>query len=109
MKRQFITAAAVAVAIAAAFPAAAADKLKIGFISTLSGPSAALGIDIRDGFNLAIKMNGGKLGTLPAEVIIADDQLNPDTGKQAVDRMLRRDRVDIVTGIIFARRDITTT
>jgi len=50
-----------------ALPAAAADKVKVGFVSTLSGPSSALGVDIRDGFLLAIKLNGGKLGGLPAE------------------------------------------
>ena len=94
---------AVGLAALASSPATlAADKIKVGYLSTLSGPNAQIGFDVRDGFNLAIKMNGGKLGTLPAEVIIADDQLNPDTGKQAVDRMLRRDRVDIVTGIIFS-------
>ncbi len=98
-----ISLASLAVGLAALAPAAlAADKIKVGYLSTLSGPNAQIGFDVRDGFNLAIKMNGGKLGTLPAEVIIADDQLNPDTGKQAVDRMLRRDRVDIVTGIIFS-------
>ncbi len=42
-------------------PAHAADKVKVGFVSTLSGPSSALGIDIRDGFLLAVKLNGGKL------------------------------------------------
>jgi branched-chain amino acid transport system substrate-binding protein len=40
-------------------PAHAADKVKVGFVSTLSGPSSALGIDIRDGFLLAVKLNGG--------------------------------------------------
>jgi hypothetical protein len=34
-------------------PTLAADKVKIGFVSTLSGPSAALGVDIRDAFMLA--------------------------------------------------------
>ncbi|TMI09014.1 MAG: ABC transporter substrate-binding protein, partial [Betaproteobacteria bacterium] len=48
--------------LALASGAQAADKVKVGFISTLSGPSAALGVDIRDGFQLAVKMNGGKLG-----------------------------------------------
>ena len=43
----------------------AADKVKVGFLSTLSGPGAGLGVDIRDGFNLAIKHQGGKLGGLP--------------------------------------------
>jgi len=46
-------------------PALAADKLKFGFTSTLSGPNSALGDDIRDAFNLALKMKGGKLGGLP--------------------------------------------
>ena len=55
-------------------PANAADKVKVGMLSTLSGPGAGLGIDIRDGFNLALKHSGGKLGGLPAEVIVADDQ-----------------------------------
>jgi branched-chain amino acid transport system substrate-binding protein len=94
-------AAAAAVAVLAQ-PAAAADKLKVGFITTLSGPSSALGLDIRDGFNLAVKLNGGKLGGLPAEVVIGDDQFNPDAGKQLADRMLKRDRVDLLTGIVFS-------
>ena len=102
MKRQFITAAAVAVAIAAAFPASAADKLKIGFISTLSGPSAALGIDIRDGFNLAIKLNGGKLGGLPVDLLVGDDQFKPEVAKQLAEKYVRLDKVDLLTGMVFS-------
>lgn len=79
----------------------AADRITVGFLSTLSGPSAALGIDIRDAFNLVVKRNGGKLGGLPVEVIVADDQMNPDVGKQHVEKLLKRDRVDFVTGIVF--------
>jgi len=80
----------------------AADRLKIGFVSTLSGPAAATGIDTRDGFNLAIKLNGGRLGDLPADVLIADDAVNPDMARTAVERMLRRDRVDFMTGMVFS-------
>ena len=80
----------------------AADKVKVGFISTLSGPGAAIGTDIRDGFNLALKTSGGKLGGLPAEVIVNDDQQNPDVGRQIVDKYLKRDHVDFVTGIVFS-------
>jgi branched-chain amino acid transport system substrate-binding protein len=87
---------------AAALAVQAADRVKVGFISTLSGPNAAIGGDIRDGFNLAVKLAGGKLGGLPAEVIIADDQLNPDTAKQHADRLVKRDRVDFVTGTVFS-------
>jgi branched-chain amino acid transport system substrate-binding protein len=94
--------AAALAALAIAMPAAAADKLKIGFISTLSGPNAAIGTDIRDGFNLAVKLAGGKLGGLPTDVQIVDDQLNPEVGKQAADRLIKRERVDILTGVVFS-------
>ncbi len=80
----------------------AADKVKIGFVSTLSGPSSALGIDIRDGFQLAVKLNGGKLGGLPAEVIVSDDQFKPDVARQLFERNVKRDKVDFMTGVVFS-------
>src|SRR5439155_19614331 len=83
-------------------PAGAADKVKVGFISTLSGPNAAIGGDIRDGFNLAIKPNGGKLGTLPAEVLVGDDQFKPENAKQLAERYLKLERVDFLTGGVFS-------
>ena len=95
-------AAALALLAAVSLPCAGADALKIGFMSTLSGPSAALGVDIRDGFNLALKHNGGKLGGLPVDLVIGDDAMNPDTGKQLVDKMLKKDHVQIMTGIVFS-------
>jgi branched-chain amino acid transport system substrate-binding protein len=99
MKRTLL---AFAATVPLALSVHAADKVKIGFISTLSGPNAAIGTDIRDGFNLAVKLAGGKLGGLPAEVIVADDQLNPDVAKQNADRLVKRDRVDFVTGTVFS-------
>ncbi len=80
----------------------AANKVKVGFLSTLSGPAAGLGTDIRDGFQLAMKHLGGKLGGLPAEVIIADDQQNPHVALQTTERFLKRDKVDFMTGIVFS-------
>ncbi len=82
--------------------AIAADKVKVGLLSTLSGPGAGLGVDIRDGFNLALKHSGGKLGGLPAEVIVADDQANPEGAKQTADRLVKRDKVDFMTGVVFS-------
>ena len=73
---------ALAALAALAFSAQAADAVKIGLLSTLSGPGAGLGIDIRDGFQLAVKQAGGKLGGLPAEVVVADDQQSPDVARQ---------------------------
>ncbi|HEX7381106.1 MAG TPA: ABC transporter substrate-binding protein [Nevskiaceae bacterium] len=82
--------------------ASAADSIKVGFLSTLSGPGAALGADIRDGFQLAVKHAGGKLGDLDTTVIVADDHQDPTTGRQAVDRLLKRDHVDVMTGMVFS-------
>jgi len=82
--------------------ASAADKVKIGFVSTLSGPSSALGVDIRDGFQLAVKLNGGKLGGLPAEVLVSDDQFKPDVARQLFERYVKRDKVDFMTGVVFS-------
>src|ERR1700704_2507683 len=86
----------------ATLPANAADKVKIGFVSTLSGPSSALGVDIRDGFLLAIKLAGGKLGGLPAEVLVSDDQFKPDVAKQLFEKNIKRDKVDFMTGVVFS-------
>jgi len=85
MKTRTMLCAALAL-LAAQQTTYAADKVKVGMLSTLSGPGAGLGVDIRDGFNLALKHQGGKLGGLPAEVITADDQQNPDVAKQTTDR-----------------------
>jgi len=82
--------------------AQSADKVKVGFVSTLSGPSAALGVDIRDGFQLAVKLNGGKLGGLPAEVLVSDDQFKPDVARQLFERNVKRDKVDFMTGVVFS-------
>lgn len=89
--------------------ALAADPVKVGFLSTLSGPAAGLGVDIRDGFQLAMKHLGGKLGGVPAEVIIADDQQNPNTAKQTTERFLKKDKVDFMTGIVFSNILLTVT
>jgi branched-chain amino acid transport system substrate-binding protein len=97
-----LAALALSLACASLTAAHAADSVKVGLLSTLSGPGAGLGIDIRDGFNLAIKHTGGKLGGLPAEVIVADDQQNPDTARQTAERMIKRDKVDFMTGIVFS-------
>jgi branched-chain amino acid transport system substrate-binding protein len=79
-----------------------ADKIRVGFISTLSGPSAALGVDIRDGFQLAVKLNGGKLGGLPAEVLLGDDQFKPEVGRQLAEKNVKLDKVNFLTGMVFS-------
>ncbi len=94
--------AALVTCLCLSVPAQAADKVKIGFLSTLSGPLAALGVEIQAGFNLALKKSGNKIGGLPVEVVLGDDQASPDVGKQLADRMLKRDKVDFMTGVVYS-------
>ncbi|MES2948488.1 MAG: ABC transporter substrate-binding protein [Pseudomonadota bacterium] len=97
------TLVATAVAVTAlSATAQTSEPVKIGLLSTLSGPGAGLGVDIRDGFQLAVKLGGGKLGGRAAEVVIADDQASPDVGRQTADRLIKRDKVDFLTGIVFS-------
>jgi branched-chain amino acid transport system substrate-binding protein len=81
--------------------ASAQDALKIGFVSTLTGPNSAIGRDLLDGFNLALKLQNGKLGGWPVQVITADDQQKPELGRQAVEKLIERDRVQLITGVVF--------
>jgi branched-chain amino acid transport system substrate-binding protein len=96
----FLTAAALAAL--GLTPAQAQDKLKIGLISTLSGPPAVLGGQLRNGFQLAVKTLGGKLGGREAEIIVADDELKPDVAVSKVKAFVERDKVDFVVGPIFS-------
>jgi branched-chain amino acid transport system substrate-binding protein len=87
---------------ALAAPAAAQDKVKIGLMVTLSGASAVLGQQARDGFQLALKDLGGKFGGREVEVVVADDELKPDVAVTKVKGLVERDKVDFVVGPIFS-------
>ncbi|MGA7488271.1 MAG: ABC transporter substrate-binding protein [Xanthobacteraceae bacterium] len=100
MKRLILLAAAAMVL--GGSPAQAQDKLKVGVIATLSGPAAVLGQQLRNGFNLAVKTLGGKLGGREVEVIIADDELKPDVAVTKVKALVDRDKVEFVVGPIFS-------
>src|SRR3954462_9191294 len=86
----------------AAGHAFAQEKLKIGVIVTLSGPAAALGQQVRDGFALGMKDLGGKMAGRDVEVIVVDDELKPDVAVTKVKGLLERDKVDFVVGPIFS-------
>jgi ABC-type branched-subunit amino acid transport system substrate-binding protein len=61
----------------------------------------ALGVDIRDGFNLAVKHSGGKLGGINLDLQVVDDQLKPDVAKQVADRFLQQQKSHVITGVVF--------
>ena len=75
-----------------------AEPLKVGMITTLSGGGAGLGIDVRDGFMLAVKQSGDT----EVEVVIEDDQRKPDVAVQLADKLIQSDKVDVLTGIIWS-------
>jgi len=101
MKTFCTLAAAAALALSAA-AAHAQDKIKVGVIATLSGPPAVLGQQLRNGFQLAVKMLGGRLGGREAEIVVADDELKPDVAVTKAKALTERDKVDFVVGPIFS-------
>ncbi len=82
--------------------AAQAEPVKIGMITTLSGGGSSLGVDVRDGFLLALQEGDGKLGGQEIELLVEDDAMQPDLAKQIADKLIKRDHVDILTGIIWS-------
>ena len=89
---------AAAAALAIGITGAQAEPVKVGMITTLSGGGAGLGIDVRDGFLLAVKQAGNP----DLEVIVEDDQRKPDIAGQLADKMVQSEKVDILTGIIWS-------
>ena len=101
-KRKFVVAASMALAMTGIATAVAAEPVKIGMITTLSTGAGYLGEDVRDGFLLAVAEEGGKLGGAEVEVLVEDDGRKPGNGKQIADKFLKRDKVEIMTGVIFS-------
>ncbi|MFZ7092897.1 ABC transporter substrate-binding protein [Primorskyibacter sp. 2E233] len=82
----------------AALATVATAEVKVGMITTLSGGGAGLGIDVRDGFMLAIEQSGRD----GIEVIVEDDQRKPDVAVQLADKLVQSEKVDVLTGIIWS-------
>ena len=102
MSNKRIVLAAAAAFVFAAASAQAQDKLKIGLITTLSGPAASLGTQQRNGFQLALKTLGNKLGGREVELLVQDDELKPDVAVSKVKAFVERDKADFVVGPIFS-------
>ena len=105
MRTAFWRAGAAALALsslALSNPALAGDTIKIGFVSTFSGPTAVIGNDMRNSFELALDHLGRKMGGKPVEVIYEDDQQKPDVGKQKTEKLVQSDKVDFIAGYIWS-------
>jgi branched-chain amino acid transport system substrate-binding protein len=97
-----VLAAAALCTVGGAFAASAQEKLKLGLISTLSGPPAVIGQQQRNGLSLGIKQLGGKLGGREVELTVQDDELKPDLAITKVKAMIERDKVDFLVGPVFS-------
>jgi branched-chain amino acid transport system substrate-binding protein len=93
---------AAVLAFLVAGPALAQQPLKIGMVTTLSGPGGYLGQDVRDAFNLAIELEGGKLGGAPVQLLVEDDALKPGQAKEIAERFMKTEKIKLLTGIIFS-------
>lgn len=103
MIKRALTAASLAALLSLTAPQGAlADKIKIGFLTTLTTPASVIGNDMRDAVELALEHIGHKMGALDVEVIYGDDEFNPQKGKQATERLVQQDKVDIVAGYIWS-------
>lgn len=95
--------AAAALVVLAAAPALTQGKtIKIGFISTFSGPQAVIGADMRNSFELALDHHNRRIGGLPVEVIYEDDQVKPEIGLQKTQKLIEADKVDFIVGYIWS-------
>ena len=92
----------IAVLVLLAAPAGAAERVKVGFIATFTGPLGVAGQHMIDSFMPGVDHVGGKLGGLATEVIKEDDQLKPDVGLQAAQKLIEKDKVDFVVATIFS-------
>ncbi len=97
-----LLAAASALALLSAPALAQTKTVKIGFITTLSGPQAIIGNDMRNSFELALDHLGRKMGGKPVEVIYEDDGQKPDVGKQKTEKLIQSDKVDFIAGYIWS-------
>lgn len=75
-----------------------ATPIKIGLVLPYSGVYSKFGEGITDGFEYALKLNGGQLGGRPVEIVKADDQLDAKVGGEVTQKLVTKDQVDIVVG-----------
>jgi len=91
-------------ALAAMAPAVsgAADKLTLGMMTTLSGPAAIIGTDLRDGARLALDHLHNQVGGLPTTLLVEDDQQKAEVAIDLANRLVRQSKVDLLVGFSFS-------
>jgi len=87
-----------ALALAARPVAAAEPALKIGLVLPLSGPLAETGKQIDDAMRLYLEQNGDIIEGTRIEVVVRDDEGNPDRTREAVQSLVEDDKVNVLAG-----------
>lgn len=82
--------------------AIAQEPIKIGLVTTLTTPAAIIGRDIEDAIRLSIEHVGGEIAGRPIQLVIEDDALSPEVGRQKTEKLVRQDKVDFITGYIWS-------
>ena len=98
--RRFLT--AICLLLAGIATAAAQEPIRIGFLSTFSGPEGLLGEELLNGFKIGLASTDQKIGGRPVQLVIGDDQARPDIGRQMADKMVESDHAQLITGTIFS-------
>ncbi len=78
------------------------EKVKIGFVTTLTVGPAVIGRDMKDAVELAVEHIGGKMGGKDVEVIFEDDGFKPEIGKQKTEKLVASDKAHFVAGYIWS-------
>ena len=78
--------------------AQAADQVKLGLMTPLSGPISPAGAETKRGVDLALEELGNKLGGLPVKYTVVDDKTNPAEAVQGASKLIDDAKVDFVTG-----------
>lgn len=81
---------------------AQAGKIKVGLMLPYTGTFAALGVAITNGFKLAVEERGGKLGGREIEYIVVDDESNPAKAPENANKLIQRDKVDVIIGTVHS-------
>src|SRR5580698_5545066 len=102
MKGKLLGAATIAAVALCLQPVLAQQSIKIGFVSTFSGPQAAIGEDMRRSVDLAVEHLGGKIAGKKIEIVYEDDQFKPDVGKARSEKLVQQDKVNFIAGYIWS-------
>ncbi len=81
---------------------AKSDKVRVGFMLPYTGTYAQLGTAIENGFRLALSSQGGLLGGREVEYFKVDDESNPAKATDNANKIITRDKVDVVVGTVHS-------